>query len=84
MKRLNWLMMLMTAFTLSFASCTDEPTPNEPKPVPPTPEELTFEASVSETTRTTAFINVTPSNLEADYVAVVYPAAAVEQSASDA
>ncbi len=82
MKRLNWLMMLLTAFTLSFAACT-EPTP-EPKPVPPTPVELTFEASVAETTRTSAFINVTPSNLEADYLAVVYPAAAVEQSASDA
>ena len=82
MKRLNWLMMLLTAFTLSFAACT-EPTP-EPKPVPPTPVELTFEASVTETTRTSAFINVTPSNLEADYLAVVYPAAAVEQSASDA
>lgn len=76
-------MMLMTAFTLSFAACT-EPTPVEPKPVPPTPVELTFEASVTETTRTSAFINVTPSNLEADYLAVVYPAAAVEQSASDA
>ena len=82
MKRLNWLMMLLTAFTLSFAACT-EPTP-EPKPVPPTPVELTFEASVAETTRTSAFINVTPSNLEVDYLAVVYPAAAVEQSASDA
>ncbi len=83
MKRLNWLMMLLTAFTLSFAACT-EPTPDDPKPVPPTPEELTFEASVTETTRTSAFINVTPSNLEADYLAVVYPAAVVEQSASDA
>ena len=76
-------MMLLTAFTLSFAACT-EPTPDDPQPVPPTPVELTFEASVTETTRTSAFINVTPSNLEADYLAVVYPAAAVEQSASDA
>ena len=83
MKRLNWLMMLMTALTLSFAACT-EPTP-EQKPEPPVDEtELTFEASVSETTRTSAFINVTPSHLEADYLAVVYPAAAVEQCATDA
>ncbi len=82
MKRLNWLMMLMTALTLSFAACT-EPTP-EQKPEPPQQEDLTFEVSVSETTRTSAFINVTPSNLEADYLAVVYPAVVVEQSASDA
>ncbi len=81
MKRLNWLMMLLTAVTLSFAACT-EPTP-EQKPEPE-PENLTFEVSVSETTRTSAFINVTPSNLEADYLAVVYPAVVVEQSASDA
>ena len=82
MKKLNWLMMLMTALTLSFAACT-EPTPEKPGPENPTVD-LTFEANVSETTRTSAFINVTPSNLEADYLAVVYPAAAVEQSASDA
>ena len=84
MKKLNWLMMLMTALTLSFAACTKESTP-EPEPVPPIDEtELTFEASVSETTRTSAFINVTPSDFEAEYVSVVYPAAAVEQCATDA
>ncbi len=82
MKRFNWLMMLLTALTLSFAACT-EPTP-EQKPEPEPDVELTFEVSVSETTRTSAFINVTPSDLEADYLAVVYPAAVVEQSASDA
>ena len=76
------MMMLMTALTLSFAACT-EPTP-EQKPEPPQQEDLTFEVSVSETTRTSAFINVTPSNPEADYLAVVYPAVVVEQSASDA
>ncbi|MBO5882409.1 MAG: hypothetical protein J6Q21_04115 [Alistipes sp.] len=84
MKKFNWLMMLMTAATLSFAACT-EPTPEVPVgPDDPTPTELTFEAVVNETTRTSAFITVTPSDLEADYVSVVYPAAAVEQSASDA
>ena len=77
-------MMLMTAFTLSFAACTDEPTP-EPGPGPEEPKaELKFEASVSETTRTSAFISVTPSDLEADYMSVVYPASAVEQCATDA
>ena len=84
MKKLNWLMMLMTAFTLSFAACTDEPTP-EPGPGPEEPKaELKFEASVSETTRTSAFISVIPSDLEADYMSVVYPASAVEQCATDA
>ena len=83
MKRLNWLMMLLTAATLSFAACT-EPTPDKPNTDDPVKEDLKFEASVTETTRTSAFITVTPSDLEADYMSVVYPASAVEQCATDA
>ena len=87
MRKFNWLMMLMTALTLSLAACTKEPvtTPEPgPEPGPEQPTALTFEAVVNETTRTSAFITVTPSDLEADYLAVVYPAAAVEQCATDA
>ena len=76
-------MMLLTAFTLSFAACT-EPTPDKPNTDDPVKEDLKFEASVTETTRTSAFITVTPSDLEADYMSVVYPASAVEQCATDA
>ena len=83
MKKLNWLMMLLTALTLSFAACT-EPTPDKPNTDDPVKEDLKFEASVTETTRTSAFITVTPSDLEADYMSVVYPASAVEQCATDA
>ena len=83
MKKLNWLMMLLTAATLSFAACT-EPTPDKPNTDDPVKEDLKFEASVTETTRTSAFITVTPSDLEADYMSVVYPASAVEQCATDA
>ena len=62
-----------------------EKTPEEkPEPTPPTPTELTFDISVSEVTRTSAFINVTPSDLEADYFSVVYNAYSVEQCATDA
>ena len=85
MRKFNWLMMLMTALTLSLAACTKEPaTTPEPGPEQPVQKELTFEAVVNEPTRTSAFITVTPSDLEADYLAVVYPAAAVEQCATDA
>ena len=78
---------LMVA-TLSFAACskdatTDKPGP-EPGPEQPVEKELTFEVVVGETTRTSAFISVTPSDLEADYMSVVYPASAVEQCATDA
>ena len=84
MKKLNWLMMLLTAATLSFAACTDEPTPEKPGPEEPVKKDLTFEAVVNDTTRTSAIVSVTPSDLEADYMSVVYPASAVEQCASDA
>ena len=78
---------LMVA-TLSFAACskdatTDKPGP-EPGPEQPVEKELTFEAVVNSTTRTSASISVTPSDLEADYISVVYPASAVEQCATDA
>ena len=88
MKRLNWLMAALMVATLSFAACskdatTDKPGP-EPGPEQPVEKELTFEVVVGETTRTSAFISVTPSDLEADYMSVVYPASAVEQCATDA
>ena len=86
MRKFTWMMLLMAALTLSFAACTDEPTP-EPGPGNGGEEpkaELKFEAAVTETTRTSAFITVTPSDLEADYISVVYPASTVEQTATDA
>ena len=81
-------MAALMVVTLSFAACSKDATTEKPGPEPgpeqPVEKELTFEAVVGETTRTSAFISVTPSDLEADYLAVVYPAAVVEQSASDA
>ena len=83
MRKFNLLMALMLLFAVSMTACKepiDEPTP---EPVEPT-KDLTFEAVVTQTTRTSAFISVTPSDLEADYMSVVYPASAVEQCATDA
>lgn len=84
MKTFNWLMAAMMVVALSFVACKDPQPEPGPGPDVPTPTELTFEASVSETTRTSAFINVTPSDLEADYFCIVYNAFSVEQCATDA
>ena len=85
MKKLNWLMMLMTALTLSFAACTEPAPEPKPEPEPPVDEtELTFEAVVNDTTRSSVFFSVTPSDLEADYIVVVSPANSVEGCATDA
>lgn len=85
MKTFNWLMAAMMVVALSFVACKDPQPEPEPGPGPDDPtKELTFEASVSETTRTSAFINVTPSDLEADYFCIVYNAFSVEQCATDA
>ena len=86
MKKINWLMMLMTAALLSFVACNDDPTPDNPpvdNPDDPADTELTIALEVLETTRNTMTYNATPSDVEADYALLVYPAASVEQCATD-
>lgn len=83
MKKINFLMALMMAFTLSFVACENpEPAP-EPDPVPPTPTETTFEVAVGEVTSSTIAYTVTPSDLEAEYLCVLYDAETVEEFTRD-
>jgi len=83
MRKFYWMMATLMVAAITVVAC--EKTPEEkPEPTPPTPTELTFDISVSEVTRTSAFINVTPSDLEADYFSVLYNAYSVEQCATDA
>lgn len=77
-------MATMMVVTLSFVACKDPQPEPGPGPDGPTPTELTFDISVSDVTRTSAFINVTPSDLEADYFTIIYNAYSVEQCATDA
>ena len=83
MKKFNWLMMLLTAATLSFAACT-EPQTEEPGPGPePTPEGLTFKVELSEVTYSSVAYTVTPSDLEAEYLCLLYDAESVEEFTQD-
>ena len=83
MKKFNWLMMLMTAAVLSFAACT-EPVGPEPEPKPePTPEGLTFAIELGEITYSSVAYTVTPSDLEAEYLCMLYDAETVEEFTQD-
>ena len=87
MKRFNWFLMLMTAFTLSFVACThpkdDGKTPDNPTPPNPTPEGLTFTVEVGEVTSSSVSYTVTPSDLNAEYLCVLYDAETVEEFTRD-
>ena len=82
MKRFNWFLMLMTAFTLSFVACT-HPKDDGKTPDNPTPEGLTFKVEVGEVTSSSVSYTVTPSDLEAEYLCVLYDAETVEEFTRD-
>ncbi len=76
-------MMLLATVALSFVACT-EPEPEKPTPGPdPTPEGLTFDVKVGEVTSSSVAYTVTPSDLEAEYLCVLYDAATVEEFTRD-
>ena len=81
MKKFNWLMMLLTAATLSFAACT-EPTPDQPEPGPEQPK-ATFTIDINEVTYSSVSYTVTPADLEAEYLCMLYDAETVESFNQD-
>ncbi len=92
MKRLNWFLMLMTAFTLSFVACTDSnvddgqsgnPTDDPTEEDGPKEEGLTFKVEVGEVTSSSVSYTITPSDLEAEYLCVLYDAETVEEFTRD-
>lgn len=77
-------MMLMAAAALSFVACEDPQ--NDPKPEPQPGDEptaLTFEVEVGEVTHSTVNYTITPSDVEAEYLCVLYDAATVEEFTRD-
>ena len=50
MRKFNWMLMLLTAATLSFAACTKDSAKEEPTPGPEEPAGLTFEVEIDEVT----------------------------------
>ena len=85
MKKINFLMALMMAFTLSFVACEqpEEPKKPEPGPGPEQPTTATFEIAVGEVTASSIAYTVTPADLEAEYLCVLLDAETVEEFTSD-
>ena len=81
MKKINFLMALMMAFTLSFVACTKpEPAPEpQPEPQPDPQPTAAFVVEVGEVTSSSVAYTVTPSNPEAEYLCVLYDAETVEE-----
>ena len=83
MKKFNWLMMLLTAATLSFAACT-EPQIEDPGPGPePEQPKGPFAVEITEITYSSVAYTVTPSDLEAEYLCLLYDAESVEEFTQD-
>ncbi len=81
MKKLNWLIALVSVFSLSFVSCggddVDKPTP-APTPNPGETVELSFDIESDEITHISASFIVTPSVDTEDYLCVLYDAETFE------
>ena len=75
-------MMLMAAFTISFAACEKSPEP-QPEPGPVQPEGLTFEIEIENVTKSSMTFSITPSDLEAEYLCMLYDAETVEDFTKD-
>lgn len=72
MKKLFYFLL---ALPLVFAACDNTPEPGKPEPGPkPQPEGLTFAIEIGEVTHSTVSYTVTPSDLEAEYLCVLYDA----------
>ena len=76
------MMAALMVSMLSFVAC-EKPTP-EPEPTPGPEVDLTFELEITGVTKTAVTFNVTPSDLEANYMAFVVGAATVDSCTMDA
>ena len=67
---------------MSLAACEKTPEP-DPVPGPEQPEGLTFEVEIENVTKSTMTFSITPSDLEAEYLCMLYDAATVEDFTKD-
>ena len=78
MKKLNWLIALVSVFSLTFVACGGDDVDSPQKPGPQKPTELTFDIQPDEITYRSASFIITPSVDDADYLCVLYDAESFE------
>lgn len=84
MKKINWLIALLSVFSLTFAACGgDEVDDKKPQPKPQPPVEQSFDIQIDEVTFNSVDFTVTPTDLEADYLCMLYDAETVEYFRND-
>ncbi|MBR4844324.1 MAG: hypothetical protein IKV06_05380 [Alistipes sp.] len=83
MKKINWLLSAMMVFALSFVACNDDPKETGKTPTPAPAPELTFALEINDVSLSEVVFTVTPSNLEADYLAMVVDSKVVTSTESD-
>ncbi|MBO7262906.1 MAG: hypothetical protein J6U93_00115 [Alistipes sp.] len=85
MKKMNWLIALLSVFSLTFVACggDDVDDTKKPTPKPETPVEQSFDIQIETITFNSVEFTVTPTDLEADYLCMLYDAATVESFRKD-
>ncbi len=77
MKKLNWVIALLSVFSLTLVACGgDDVEPKKPAPTPPVAQ--SFDIQVDEITFNSANFIITPTVSDADYLCMLYDAASFE------
>ena len=84
MRKFNLLIALLSVFSLTFTACGgDEVDDKKPQPTPPAPVEQSFDNQINELTHNSVEVIVTPTDLEGEYLCMLYDAATVEDFTKD-
>lgn len=84
MRKINWVIALLSVFSLTFAACGgDDVEGKRPVQKLPTASTASFNAAISEITYDSVIFNVTPNDLEQEYFCVIETAAVVDDFSRD-
>ena len=80
---MNWLIALLSVFSLTFVACGNDEGTETPQPEPQTPVEQSFDIQIDVVTYNSVEFIVTPTVLDAEYLCMLYDAETVESFRKD-